>query len=143
MYGFYYAGLEYQDCLKLLNNCKKHPSNLFVTPDISDEIRISLLKELLHNGRVRHDKAPYLLKNMELCFEVLPTDFFDVDIIGDVRAAITNKDYYVPKISRVIKIKVLLYNLRKHSANTMKNIIMFFVIKWVLKNKYHNKIVQI
>ncbi len=143
MYGFYYVGLEYQDCNQLSSNSKNHPCGSFFTPDISDEVRISLLKELLHNGRVRSDKAVYLLENMDKCVGALPTDYFDGDAIENVRAAIISKDYYVPKISRALKVSVLRYNLRKHWAKTFKNIIMFAIVKYVLKNDYHKKIAKL
>tara|TARA_B110000046_G_scaffold62680_1_gene70192 strand:- start:1358 stop:2068 length:711 start_codon:yes stop_codon:yes gene_type:complete len=143
MYGFYYVGLEYQDCNQLSSNSKNHSCGSFFTPDISDEVRISLLKELLHNGRVRSDKAVYLLENMDKCVGALPTDYFDGDAIENVRAAIISKDYYVPKISRALKVSVLRYNLRKHWAKTFKNIIMFAIVKYVLKNDYHKKIAKL
>ena len=140
MYGFYYVGLDYQDCNQLTCNSKNHSCGSFLTPDISDEVRISLLKELLHNGRIRSDKADYLLKNMDNCAEDLPTDYFNGDAIKNVRTAIINKDYYVPKISLSLKVNVLSYNLRKHWARTFKNIIMFAIVKYMLKNKYHKSI---
>lgn len=143
MYGFYYVGLEYQDCNQLSSNSKKHSCGSFFTPDISDEVRISLLKELLHNGRVRSDKALYLLENMEKCAEALPTAYFDADAIKNVRASIISKDYYVPKISRAIKVRVLGYNLRNHWVKTIKNIMMFAIVKYILKNEYHKKIARL
>ena len=143
MYGFYYAGLEYQDCNQLSNNSKSHSCGLFHTPNISDEVRISLLKELLHNGRVRWDKADYLLKNMDNCIGALPTDYFNSDSIKNVRASIISKNYYVPKISRALKVSILRYNLRKNWARTFKNIIMFAIVKYVLKNKYHKNITDL
>lgn len=143
LYGFYYAGLEYQDCDQLSSNSKTHSCGLFSTPGISDEVRISLLKELLHNGRVRSDKAAYLLKSMDKCVGALPSDYFDADAIENVRAAIISKDYYVPKISRALKVRVLEYNLRKHWAKTFKNIMMFAIVKYVLKNEYHKKIARL
>jgi hypothetical protein len=143
MYGFYYVGLEYQDCKQLSSNSKKHSCGLFFTPGISDEVRISLLKELLHNGRVRSDKALYLLENMDKCAGTLPTSYFDSDTIENVRAAIISKDYYVPKISRALKARVLGHNLRKHWVKTIKNIIMFAIVKYVLKNEYHKKIARL
>ena len=143
MYGFYYVGLEYQDCDQLSCNSKNHSCSSFLTPDISDEVRISLLKELLHNGRVRSDKAAYLLKNMDNCEGALPTDYFNSDAIKNIHAAIISKDYYVPKISLALKVNVLRYNLRKHWARTFKNIIMFAIVKYVLKNKYHKRITSL
>jgi hypothetical protein len=143
MYGFYYVGLEYQDCNQLSSNSKKHSCGSFFTPDISDEVRVSLLKELLHNGRVRSDKALYLLENMDKCAEALPTAYFDADTIKNVRGSIISKDYYVPKISRAIKVRVLGHNLRKHWVKTFKNIMMFAIVKYVLKNEYHNKIIRL
>ena len=143
LYGFYYAGLEYQDCEQLSSNSKIHSCGLFSTPVISDEVRISLLKELLHNGRVRSDKALYLLENMDKCVGALPTTYFKADAIENVRAAIINVDYYVPSISRALKVRVLGHNLRKQWVKTIKNIMIFAIVKYVLKNEYHKKIARL
>ena len=143
MYGFYYAGLEYQDCKLLYTNSIKHSCGLFFTPDVSDETRISLLKELLHNGRVRSDKAFYILKNMDICIETLPVNYFQSNDIKIVRTAIINQDYYVPKLSQTLKINILRYNLKKNWSKTLKNIMMFVIVKYILKNKYHNKITSL
>lgn len=141
MYGFYYVGLEYQDCNKLSRNSKIHSCGSFLIPDISDEIRISLLKELLHNGRVRIDKAGYLLKSMDHCIEALPTNYFNAHTIKNVRASIISKNYDVPKISLALKVSVFKYNLKKNWVKTFKNIILFILVKYALKNKYHKNIV--
>ena len=122
---------------------KNHSCGSFFTPDISDEVRISLLKELLHNSWVRSDKAAYLLENMNNCVEALSTDYFDADAIENVRLAIINKEYYVPKISRALKLSVLRYNLRNHWAKTFKNVMTFIIVKYLLKNNYHRKITEL
>lgn len=140
MYGFYYVGLEYQDCKMLSTNSIKHSCGLFLIPDVSDETRISLLKELLHNGRVRVDKALYISKNMDICIETLPVTYFQSNDIKTVRAAINNEDYYLPKLSQTIKINILGYNLKKNFLKTLKNILMFVIVKYILKNKYHKRI---
>ncbi|MDA7851302.1 hypothetical protein N9A33_01035 [Gammaproteobacteria bacterium] len=142
MYGFYYVGLEYQDCNQLSNNSKIHSCGSFFIPNISDEVRISLLKELLHNGRVRSDKADYLLKSMDDCAEALPTNYFNADTIKNVRASIISKNYYVPKISLALKVSVFKHNIKKHWAKTFRNILLFVIVKYFLKNKYHENIVS-
>ena len=40
LYGFYYFGLDYQDCEDLYQKSVLHHSHLFYTPVISDEIRM-------------------------------------------------------------------------------------------------------
>jgi len=143
LYGFYYAGVEYQDCRQLSSNSKAHPCGLFSTPDMSDEIRISLLKELLHNGRVRSDKASYLLQYMDECTDDLPTKYFDADTLKIVREAIISTQYYLPKVSRALKARLLFYNLRNGYFATLKNIAMFATVKYFLKNNYHKRITRL
>ena len=143
MYGFYYAGLEYQDCSQLFLNSKKHSCGLFFIPDISDETRISLLKELLHNGRIRSDKANHILNNMEICHDRLSVDFFHSEDIKNVRMAIIKKEYYLPKLAQNLKINILGNNMRKNSLITLKNILMFVIVKYILKNKYHLRIIDL
>ncbi|MDB9996703.1 hypothetical protein OAE49_06760 [Gammaproteobacteria bacterium] len=143
LYGFYYAGLEYQECDQLSFNSKIHSCGLFSTPCISDEVRISLLKELLHNGRVRRDKAAYLLENMDKCADDLPTDYFEAETIKIVREAIISANYDLPKVSRALKIRLLAHNLRKDCVTTLKNIVMFVIVKYALRNNYHKIITRL
>jgi hypothetical protein len=143
LYGFYYAGLEYQDCDQLSSNSKMHSCGLFSTPCISDEVRISLLKELLHNGRVRRDKAPYLLENMDKCVSDLSTNYFEAETIKNVREAIISANYDLPKVSRALKIRLLAHNLRKDCVTTLKNIVMFVIVKYALRNNYHKIITKL
>lgn len=143
MYGFYYAGLEYQDCSQLFLNSKKHSSGLFFIPHISDETRISILKELLHNGRVRSDKANLILNNIEISHDMLPVDFFHSEDIKNVRTAIFKKEYNLPKLSQNLKINILRNNMRKNSLITLKNILMFVIVKYILKNKYHLRVIDL
>lgn len=142
LYGFYYFGLEYQDCEQLTRNSRSHDSKLFYTPDLSDEIRVSLLKELLHNKRVRSDKASYLQEMMEVCSSNLPAEYLDVATIHVLRDSIVAKNLYLPKISLTLKKAIFTYNLGKGVFKTIKNIALFAGVKYIYKNDYHNRIVE-
>lgn len=142
MYGFYYFGLEYQDCEQLSLNSKLHDSKLFYTPDLSDEIRISLLKELLHNRRVRSDKANYLQEKINICSSELPTEYLDSTTIMVIRDSIVEKKLYLPKISLTLKKALFIYNVRNSLFKMIRNIALFAGVKYIFKNNYHNRIVK-
>lgn len=57
--SFGYAGLEYMNSIELHNTKRKLPSGIWV-PALNYELAISLLKEILHNSRIRKDKVSLL-----------------------------------------------------------------------------------
>jgi len=142
LYGFYYFGLEYQDNDQLVQNSSPHHTGLFHTPDLGDEIRISLLKELLHNKKVRIDKARYLLKMMEKCSSQLPTEYLSIENVKFLQDSIAENKLYLPRISLTLKIKLFKYNLSKHFFATVNNIIMFVAVKYILKNYFHQRMIR-
>ena len=142
LYGFYYFGLEYQDNDRLVRNSSPHHTGLFHTPDLSDEIRTSLLKELLHNKRVRVDKAVYLSKMIEKCRSQLPTEYLSIENVKFLQESIAENRLYLPKISSSLKMKLIKYNLSKHFFTTVKNIMMFAAIKYIFKNYFHQRMIK-
>lgn len=141
MYGFFYGGLAYQDCNDLFNQSDLHTSKLFYTPSITDEIRVSILKELLHNKRVRSDKADYLLQKMNHCLDSLPNEFIDSETLLCIQDSIVRGSFHLPKLSNQIRVRLLYFNLREDLFMTFKNIFLFFAIKYLWKNRYHEKII--
>ena len=142
LYGFYYFGLEYQDNDQLIQNSNPHHSGLFHTPDLGDEIRISLLKELLHNKRVRVDKAVYLSKMIERCRSQLPTEYLSIENVKFLQESIAENSLYLPEISLTLKMKLIKYNFSEKFFPTIKNIIMFVAIKYILKNYFHQRMIK-
>ncbi|MDA8526768.1 hypothetical protein N9K90_03380 [Gammaproteobacteria bacterium] len=142
LYGFYYFGFEYQNLSLLSSRSTLHESEIFSVPDVSDEVRISLLKELLHNDRVRSDKADYLLKMIDVCYEALPTKYFPQESINNVKYSIINKELFLPKVSQRIKLDLIYFNFSEHFFKSSKNIILFIFIKYILKNFYHKYITK-
>ena len=141
MYGFFYGGLGYQNCNDLFDQADLHHSELFYIPSISDEIRVSILKELLHNKRVRSDKADYLLQKMNHCLDSLPNEFFDLETLLCVQDSIVKGNLHLPRLSNQIRLKLLYCNLSEDLFKTLKNVFLFFAIKYLWKNRYHQKII--
>lgn len=137
LYGFYFFGLEYQSVTILYENSTMHSSGLFWIPSINDEIRISLLKELLHNNRVRYDKAEYISEMISYCGGNLATDFFSASDIFNLVDGIKDDKYVFTRVSYAIKIKLFYYNIIRMPVCTFKRILLFFHIKYFLKNSYH------
>jgi len=142
LYGFYYFGLEYQDCVQLSLNASVHHSQLFYTPALHDEVRISLLKELLHNSRVRSDKATYLYHMMEKCSAELPNKYIDAVTIDTVHDAIRDNNLYLPYTSRMLKRRLLVNNFTNRFFGTLMDIALFVAIKYVFKNSHHRKLIE-
>ena len=142
LYGFYYFGLNYQNTKKLMLNTVLHESQIFLIPHLSDEVRISLLKELLHNKRVRADKSKYLKEKIEDSFDELPTDFFLPEHIYEIKKSISNKNLILPKLSRKLKIRLLISNFSSYPFKSFYNIFLFILIKYILKNSYHKYIIR-
>lgn len=142
LYSFNYFGLEYQDLCILSKQSEIHHSGLFCIPNIGDEVRISLLKELLHNSRVRHDKAAYLSSMIDDHSNLLEKDFFSLSDINYINSNIKNRQFNFTKTSRLIKFKLLISNIKTGIFSTIKRIFMFILIKYVLKNKYHEWITK-
>jgi len=142
LYGFYYFGLEYQDNDQLIRNSNPHHTGLFHTPNLGDEIRISLLKELLHNKRVRVDKASYLSKMMERCSSQLPTEYLSIENVKFLQESIIENRLYLPGISLTLKKKLIKYNFSNKFFITVRNIIMFVAIKYFFKNYLHQRMIK-
>ena len=130
-----------QNCNDLFNQADLHHSELFYTPSMSDEIRVSILKELLHNRRVRSDKADYLLQKMNHCLDSLPNEFIDSETLLCVQDSIVRGSLHLPKLSNQIRLKLLYFNLSEDLFTTLKNIFLFFAIKYLWKNRYHQKLI--
>ena len=137
LYGFYYVGLEYQNTQTLLNHSVIHKSGLFYVPAVEDEVRISVLKELLHNGRVRSDKAKYLGEMIPSCKDSLASGFFDRQAIDSVQKAIAEGHLDLPALSKRVKSKLLLAGVTKNIFGVIKNTCLFVLIKYLAKNRYH------
>jgi len=142
LYGFYFFGLEYQSVVLLYKNSKLHSSGLFRIPSLNDEIRISILKELLHNNRVRYDKAEYIYEMINCCGNNLATDFFSVNNIFELLAGIRDDKYVFTRMSYTIKIKLLHYNIVRRPIRTFKCVLMFLYIKYFIKNTYHMNLLK-
>ncbi len=140
LYGFFYVGLSYQDTKLLVFNSSIHKSGLFHIPSLSCEIRISLLKEILHNSRVREDKASYFLMMLPSCRRNIPVKYFNSCNIDSIENAISKGNYFFYYMSILIRIKLFIHNFKTEPFNTIKNIYLFFYIKYISKNKFHENI---
>jgi len=63
-YGFYFGGIAYYDENIIMNAAIFDRIKRIYTPLKVHEIDISILKELLHNGRMRAEKSDYLINGI-------------------------------------------------------------------------------
>jgi hypothetical protein len=129
---FLYAGLKYQSATKLAKNPISHSSGLFSIPLPQQELRISLLKEILHNGRIRADKLSGFQSKDVNTYTLMESDYItrsDCETIyGFVKSGKTSiKDY-----SKAFRRRLLIINCRKSVFWTLVRFADFIVVKYVI-----------
>ena len=139
---FRYAGLEYIEMEELFHNKRKIISQISV-PDNNYELAISLLKEILHNSRIRKDKV-YVMRNLynEKYFSSPFKKYFTEKSIDNFSKALFIENKFEFKgIAMQARIDLLLFNIKKYSfVLCIQNIYKFFWIKYFNQNYYDNYI---
>ena len=136
--AFEYAGLEYFNSIDLHESKRKLSSDIYV-PLLNHELAISLLKEILHNSRIRKDKVDLLRSQYDKKTFRFPFEkYFSNNNIKQLSASLFSHEKLVfKKVSRNFRFVLLLRNLKYNGIiNTFKNILSFFVIKYFCQHKY-------
>jgi len=141
LYGFYYAGLAYQDTASLWDGAQLHESGLFYIPTLPDEIRISLLKELLHNSRVRVDKSAYISTMIPRCGNYLEACFLTATEIKQIKLSVDNNIFTLRKTSMRVRYALFVCNFQQAPIHLLRRFFLFFVVKYILRNSYHKKLI--
>lgn len=142
---FRYAGLEYVEMEELFLNKRKIVSRITV-PANNYELAISLLKEILHNSRIRKDKV-YIMRKLydEKYFSSPFKKYFSQKSIANFSKALFIENKFDFKgIAMQARIDLLLFNIKKYgSVICFQNIYKFFWIKYFNQNYYDNYIFQV
>lgn len=138
LYNFSYLGLEYQNLYTLETNAKQHSSKLFKIPDCSDELRISLLKELLHNNRVRKDKVLQLLSLWKKDGCCPSSDLLTVKNCEFIKMSIENERTSFAWLGRNLKCKLFFAALIASPIQTFERILAFVYTKYLSKKQTLN-----
>ena len=132
IYDFQYFGVRYQDLPSLIANSVEHESGLFRIPCMSDELRISLLKELLHNKRVRHDKVSLLLQhwNMPGCCPSSKT--LSLKTCKYLKRKIEAGQRSFPFVGRYLALRSFCQCICDSPFTTIEKMIFFILVKYFL-----------
>ena len=136
--AFEYAGLEYFNSIDLHESKRKLPSGIYV-PLLNYELAISLLKEILHNSRIRKDKVDLLRSQYDKKTFKHPLEkYFSNNNIKQLSASLFSHEKLVfKKVSRNFRFVLILKNLKYNGINkTFKKILSFFVVKYLCQHKY-------
>ena len=137
-----YAGLEYVNNQELHSNQRILSSGIKV-PAINSEVYISLLKELLHNSRIREDKSR-LLRDQYNCDEFKDPflEYFTEGTIESIRVSLFNEENFVfLDVSKRARLDLLQSNIRKFGFfKVVTNCLKFFYIKYFKQSYYDNYI---
>lgn len=133
VYDFLYSGLRYIDLNQFEKSLVYHRNYMVYLPDQRNEVLISILKELLHNGSMRLDKKDYLLQNLKSCDnctnELLSSDDLDKIILRLSTNSVKSKDIQARALLKLVYI-----NFKKFG-------VIFSLIRIIkfLFNKYRSK----
>ena len=137
-YTFQYAGLEYIDIDDLHISKRVFKENIFI-PKLNYELAISLLKEILHNSRIRKDKLSLLRSQYDkLTFNEPFIKYFSKRNIDDLSNALnTDGKLVFKRISFYFRIILILKNIKTKGFFTVtKRFTYFFYVKYFCQSKY-------
>jgi hypothetical protein len=136
--SFSYVGLEYINIDDLHNSKRKSPTNISI-PSLNYELAISLLKELLHNSRIRKDKVSLLRSQFEKrTFDQPFKKYFSNRNIDNISVSLFSNDKLIfRKVAFSCRLNLFFTNLKlKGLFYVLNNMIYFSLIKYYNKSKY-------
>ena len=140
-FEFKYAGLLYIDEIKMFNN--RIVYNAITIANHEYEFYTSILKELLHNSRIRKDK----IEKLKILYSKISNNNLLYDnIIRSTNIELTNKllfsyNYIDKNLAKSLRKDILYYNLKRFGfLQCCLNIFTFFYIKYFDQNIYDNLI---
>lgn len=142
---FRYAGLQYIDNENLHRTKRILESGIHV-PSLEYELCISLLKEFLHNSRIRKDKHLILRSQyVQHTFKTPFSEFFTVNSITNFREALfANGNLVFIETSKRARHDLLKSNVRKFgSFNVFLNVVKFFTVKYFQQTRYDKAIFNV
>lgn len=136
--SFSYGGLEYFNIEDLHNSKRNSPSNISI-PCLSYELSISLLKELLHNSRIRKDKVTLLRYqyNKKTFDKPFKKYFSNNNIVNLSNSLFLGEKLIFKKLALSFKLTLISKNIKIYGILvTFSKIFHFFFVKYFFQNKY-------
>lgn len=140
--SFSYGGLEYINIDDLHNSKRKSSTNISI-PSLNYELAISLLKEILHNSRIRKDKVLLLRTQYDKAtFDQPFIKYFSKKCYNNIYNSLFADDKLIfKKVAFSCKLNLFFNNIKlKGLLNVFNNMINFTLIKYYNKNRYDNYI---
>lgn len=128
-----YCGLEYQDYHSLYLNSGFHKTKKFKIPSLSDEVRISILKELLHNKRARADKSTYLIEALSNPLCNASSTIIDSECLDLFYRKLIHNEFEMPKLGSLVRRRLFFEGFTKRPIFSAFGILIFFYVKYILK----------
>ena len=142
--SFSYGGLEYINIDDLHNSKRKSPTNISI-PSLNYELAISLLKELLHNSRIRKDKVSLLRSQYEKrTFDQPFKKYFSKKNIENLSDSLfLGKKLIFKKVSLRFKFSLILKNIKIYGIiGTTSKIFSFLSVKYLFQKRYDDVILK-
>ena len=137
-YCFKYAGLYYIN-IENLHESKRILNTGIKAPSINYELAISLLKEILHNSRIRKDKVRLLRSQYEqAAFNIPFNNYFTEQNIIKIRESLfLGQKLNFTTLAFYCRLNLIVSNLKLFGViNTTIAIIEFFYVKYFNQKKY-------
>ena len=141
-YTFQYAGLIYLNSASL-HKTKELSSTGIPIPKKNYELAAALLKEILHNSRIREDKKIGLQQLFLKYGNSAPfLPYFSREKYRDIEKALFHPSIlYFPSLSRRARYLLLKKNLKKRGFfESFSSVIFFFYVKYFKQNLKDNLI---
>lgn len=142
--SFQYAGLIYINSYNLHSSERKTKSGISI-PALNYELAISLLKEILHNSRIREDKVDLLRSQYDkITFEEPLKNCFSKNTIKKLSESLFDFEKLIFKqTSFIFRIELFFSNLKYLGTfNTFQKIFNFFYVKYFFQQKYDSIILN-
>lgn len=142
--SFSYAGLEYINIEDLHNSKRKSPTNISI-PSLNYELAISLLKEILHNSRIRKDKIDLLRTQYnKTTFNQPFIKYFSKKNIDNISTSLFSNDkLIIRKVAFSCRLNLFFMNFKlKGLSYVLNNMMNFTLIKYYNKSKYDKFIIN-
>ena len=137
VYGFFIAGIAYYDALDVVDSAIFDSSKLVYIPIKDHEVDIAILKELLHNGRMRYDKSEYLTYNLTV--PNYNSRVFDSPEIENILENVVNKNYSLQKLRVEILVRLIVADIMKRGViSVVLSVINHLFIKYVSNGRLHD-----
>jgi hypothetical protein len=136
--SFSYGGLEYINIDDLHNSKRKSPSNISI-PSLNYELAISLLKEILHNSRIRKDKIDLLRTqyNKTTFDQPFKKYFSNNNILNLSNSLFLGDKFIFRKVAFSCRLNLFLKNIKIYGILVaFSKVVYFLFIKYLFQKKY-------